>query len=263
MRPLLLASPALVLLTPALLGMGSCGGVLTSETPAPDMNGAWTVTYEDRIEVEITLGGAVYTAELGVQGGTVDIEHEGQPLSFELPCEEPDIVCPAEVWPAEGEFEQREAQYPHRVWMTVPQQTCDGEIVPAEPAECGADTANPDCDDVCDGEMIADDAEAFGVIAEDGSEMAVLLGAGAATNGVNCALLSLSVVHADIVATGGLDQKSWVGEELVDGEVQVGYAGGCLWADDIDDDEDLEAVVLSASIVFTTPVSASRVPGLF
>ena len=111
MRHTLSLTPALLLITPALMGFGSCGGVLTSESPAPDMNGTWDVAYEDRIDVEITLGGAVYTAELGVQGGTVDIEHEGQPLSFDLACEDPDIVCPSEVWPEQVEFEQREAQY--------------------------------------------------------------------------------------------------------------------------------------------------------
>ena len=253
----LLLSSAFV---PFLFGFGSCGGVLTSATPTPDMNGTWAVEYGDSLEVEITIGGALYTSELGLQGGTIDIEHDGQPLSFDLNCEDEDIICPSEVWPAEVDLEQREPQYPHRVWMSVPRQECDAELVPADPAECGEDTNNPDCADVCEGEMVTVQDEAFGLINEEGTEMAVLLGASGATNGVNCALLGVSIAAADIVATGSEETADWTGTDLTPGEVVVGYAGGCLWADDVDGDSELEAVVLEASIVFSTDFEATRVP---
>lgn len=244
---------------PLLFGFGQCGGVFNSESPAPDLTGTWAVTYGDSLDVEITIGGAVYTSEIGLQGGVIEIEHDGQPLSFDLDCEAEDIVCPSEVWPAEVDLEQREAQYPHRVWMLVPQQECDGALVPADPETCGEHTNNPDCDDVCDGEIVTTDAEAFGLIDEAGSEMALLLGGGAASNGVNCVMLGVSIAQADIVADGSAETEDWVASDLSPGAVKVGYAGGCLWADDIDGDADLEAVVLEASIVFTTDFEATRV----
>src|SRR6185503_20427874 len=89
----------LMVLAPTLMaakGKG-CGGdgdspAIFSKTPAPDMTGSWDVTYDDTIDVEITIGGAVYTAEIGVAGGTVTIDHDGQPITFELDCARPEVV---------------------------------------------------------------------------------------------------------------------------------------------------------------------------
>ena len=240
-----------------LYGFSACGAY-GSEDPAPDVEGSWEITYNDTLAVEVQLGGAVYAAELGWEGGTVTIDHEGEPFTFELDCADEDIVCPTEVWPETVDFEQREVEYPHRVWMPLPTQACDGAMVPAVPEECGEETLNPDCDDVCDGEMVAETEDRFGLISEDGSEMSVLLGAGVASNGVNCALLGVSLASADLVSTGTSEGGDWYGTHLVDGEVAVGYAGGCLWADDVDGDEELEAVVLEASVVFTTGFSGLR-----
>jgi hypothetical protein len=253
---LLLASGLLLL---PLFGFGACQAYY-DEDPAPDVEGSWDITYDDLIGVEITLGGAVYTAELGVQGGTVTIDHEGEPITFELDCADENIVCPSEVWPEQVAFEQREVEYPHRVWMPLPTQTCDGEMAPALPEECGEETLNPECEDVCEGEMVADTEDRFGLISEDATEMAVVLGGGAATNGVNCALLGLSLASADLVSTGSTETGDWTGTHLSEGEVAVGYAGGCLWADDVDGDSELEAVVLSASVVFTTGFEGVRTP---
>jgi hypothetical protein len=131
-------------------------------------------------------------------------------------------------------------------------------MVPAVPEECGEHTLNPECEDVCDGEMVADTEDRFGLISEDGSEMSVLLGAGVASNGVNCALLGVSLASADLVSAGTAEGGDWLGTHLAEGEVTVGYAGGCLWADDVDGDDDYEAVVLEASIVFSTPFTGLR-----
>src|SRR5262245_12941428 len=57
---------------PALMGAkGGCGAA--SKTPAPDVEGVWSIDYDDSLEVEVTIGGAVYTAEIGVEGGAFTI----------------------------------------------------------------------------------------------------------------------------------------------------------------------------------------------
>ena len=262
---------------PFAFGFTNCGGAFFSQDEAPDMNGTWDITYADDLTVEIELGGAVYTSELGAQGGTVEIEHDGQPLSFELDCASEDIVCPSEVWLPQVELEQREAEYPHRVWMPVEKQVCDGEEIEPVAEECGEGTDNPDCDKVCDGEMVTETVDAFGLIDEDGDEFALLLGGGVASNGVNCAMLGLSVAEGDLVTTGGpaaeeteeteeteeasnlrSTTEPWVVEQVTNGVISVGYAGGCLWADDVDGDQDLEAVVIGAKLIFRTSFEANR-----
>ncbi len=45
---------------------------------------------------------------------------------------------------------------------------------------------------------------------------------------------------------------------MTDGVISVGYAGACLWADDVDGDEDLEAVAIGAKLVFRTGFEANR-----
>ena len=275
---------------PLTFGFTNCGGALFSEDEAPDMTGTWDITYADDLSVEIELGGALYTAELGAQGGTIEIEHEGEPLSFELDCASEDIVCPSEVWLPQVDLEQREERYPNRVWMPVERQVCDGEEIAPAPDTCGEGTDNPDCDDVCDGEMVTETVDSFGLISEAGDEFAMVLGGGVASNGVNCAMLGLSVAEGDLVTTGGpapaestedaadeaeevdeaaIEESSaqpktepWIAEQVANGVISVGYAGGCLWADDVDGDEDLEAVVIGAKLIFRTSFEANRAPAL-
>ena len=43
------------------------------------------------------------------------------------------------------------------------------------------------------------------------------------------------------------------------GEVVVGYAGGCLWAGDPDDDGTIEGLVIGAKVRFTTGFTAERI----
>ena len=260
-RPLRLAGVAALLAT-APLTMGAKGGCgdspVFSMTPAPNVAGEWAIAYDDSLAVEITIGGAVYTEEIGLNGGSFTIDHDGMPLTFDLDCEREEVVCPSETWPEAVTVTQRSAEYPHRMWVNIPRQTCGGMLVDADPAECGAGTNNPDCAAVCDGEIITTESEHFGVIDEPGEKLDLLLGAGVATNGVNCAMLGVSSAHADLVTTGSAETEDWRADQMTNGKVVVAYAGGCLWAGDPDMGGTLEALVLSASVKFETGFTGSR-----
>ncbi len=259
-RRTLLVALALATLAPALMGAkgGGCGGAAFSMTAAPDVQGDWDVTYDDSLGVRITLGGAVYEDTIGLEGGTIDIDHDGTPISFDLDCTRPEIVCPSEVWPATVSLEQRSAEYPHRMWMLLPKQTCNGDTVAADPTTCGENTSNPDCEDICMGELVTETTEHFGVINEAGDHYDVLLGAGVATNGVNCALLGVSTTSADLVNTGTPMEAGWESTDMENGQVKVGYAGACLWAGDATDDGTIEALVVGATVEFTTGYTATK-----
>lgn len=254
----------LMALVPSLMaakGKG-CGGdgdgpAIFSGTPAPDMTGSWDVTYADNLDVEITLGGAVYTAQVGIEGGTVTIDHEGQPITFDLDCSRPEVVCPSEVWPAEVSFRQDDPNYPHRVWMQIPQTECSGQLVAPDPSTCGPETNNPECDDVCDGESTTTTKEAFGTVDEGGDDFWVGLDAKIASNGVNCLLLGGSIAQGHLTTTGSAETEDWEAIST-SGDVVTVYAGGCLWAGDPNGDGQLEALVLGGSIKITTAFDAVR-----
>ncbi|MEM9492235.1 MAG: hypothetical protein AAGC55_24015 [Myxococcota bacterium] len=243
---------------PMLLGARGDGCAANSTSPAPDVSGNWAITYDDTLDVEVRIGGAVYQAQLGAQGGVISIEHEGQPITFDLDCSRPDILCPSEAWPAEVAIEQRNQQFEHRMIVTLPEQICSGSLIPADPAECGPGTLNESCDDVCDGEIAVEDHERFGVIGETGETYRLYLGGGIATNGINCALLGFSLADANLTSSGSFETNDWRAESMDAGLVTVGYSGGCLWAGDPDMDGDLEALVIGASIRFVTGFTGER-----
>ena len=89
-------------------GGGMGGGEVTEGNTqgTPDVRGTWALTWEDDLEVEITIGGTSYTETLGAQGGIVTIDHGGEPFSFDLDCSRPAVVCPSEVWPQSVTFDQ-------------------------------------------------------------------------------------------------------------------------------------------------------------
>ena len=240
---------AILLLGAAVLLLTGCGPIF-SETTAPNMLGSWDMTYGDDLQVELNLGGAVYTDTIGLQGGTISITHENEPFEFELDCGSEDVVCPTEAWPALVELRERDARFPHQVTVILPGQECEGETVPADPAECGKETDNPDCDDVCDSELVVTEIERLGVISEAGDRFDTLLGAGVASNGVNCAVLGISAATMALTTTGGPDKNRWDVTEITEGEVTLGYSGACLWADT--SGAEPEAIVLGASIKYTT-----------
>ncbi len=255
-RHLLALGLVTTLFLPAAKGEG-CNGTAFSTSPAPDMTGQWDVEYDDRLDVEITIGGAVYEASLGATGGVVDINHEGQPFQFDLDCAREDVVCPSEVWPAAVGFRQDDPRYTHRVWMQVPKQVCDAELVDPEPTECGEGTANPDCEQVCSGEMVTEDVEAFGTIDEAGESFQVGLGAGVATNGVNCALIGGSYAQGELETTGGEETEDWTAISTT-GDVVAIYTGACLWVADANMDGENEALALGATVRFATGFTAKK-----
>lgn len=246
-----------VALWATLVGADGCRAV-SSTTPAPDVAGAWAVTYESTFDVEVTIGGAHYTASVPETGGMVHVDHAGTGFDFAIDCARPEVVCPSEVWPERVTIDQRDATYTHRMWVTIPSQACSVALTAPEPSACGEGTSNPDCDPVCNGEVTTTEREAFGVIAEDGESFELLLGGGAASNGLNCVLLGLSVAEADLANEGGASSNDWRSIAMENGEVCTGYAGGCLWAGDPDMDGETQALVLGASIMISVPFEATR-----
>lgn len=250
---------AALLMSPLLLaakGQGCGGG--TAGQDSPNMEGEWALTWQDDLEVEITLGGAVYHETIGAQGGAVTIEHEGQPITFDLDCSRPEVVCPSEVWPTSVSLDQRDANFPRNVYVTIPASECDGALVAPEPSECGPGTNNEDCAEVCDGTVTQVDKEAFGLLNKEGDELTVLLGGGIASNGVNCVLLGLSIANADVETTGSGENGDWEAVSLPSAEVVTGYAGGCLWAGDVDDDGTIEGLVVGAAVKLSTSFTGQR-----
>jgi len=243
---------------PLLGGAQGDGCASNSRSPAPDVVGWWDITYDDTIDVEITIGGSVYQQTLGASGGAFTITHDGQPLTFDLDCSRPEILCPSEAWPDRVYAEQRNTTFEHRMIVTLPTQSCSGDLVNPDPAECGPDTNNPDCEQVCDGEISVQNAERFGVIGETGESFRLYLGAGVVTNGLNCALLGWSLADADLETTGTSVDGDWEATAMNSGLVTIGYAGGCLWAGDPNLDGQLEALLVGASVKFTTGFTGVR-----
>ncbi|MCA9634451.1 MAG: hypothetical protein KC420_00265 [Myxococcales bacterium] len=238
-------------------GAGADGGgcAAFSQSDAPDMEGAWALSYGDDLAVEIKIGGAVYEATIGVEGGVIEIEHDGQPFTFDLDCAKEEVICPSEAWPAMVRMTQPNAKHLHQVHVTLPGQECMGELVTADPATCGEGTENPKCDDICDGEVLVGERDVLGIIDEPGESFDILLGAGVASNGVNCALLGVSSAHAEIESQ---QRPEWRATALSNGEVVVAYSGGCLWAGDVDMNGEPEALVLGATLTFRTSFEATR-----
>jgi hypothetical protein len=242
----LLALPTL----PFIMGAKGDGCAAGSRSPAPDVRGTWNIDYDDMIGVEVKIGGAVYQSELGAAGGTVTINHQGKPYSFTLDC-----ARPGEAWPTKVVVEQRDIEHQHQMVVNLPAARCDGALTQPAPGSCGSGTTNPNCDLVCGGDVTVRTAQAFGVIGETGDSFRLYLGGGIVTNGINCALLGYSVADADLV-TDGRGGEDWEATEMKAGLVTVGYGGGCLFAGQINGDN--QAVVVGAEVKFTTGFTGSK-----
>lgn len=240
---------------PFLTAARGDGCAANSQSPAPDVAGVWNIEYDDRIGVEVKIGGAVYTEELGAAGGAITINHAGQPYTFDLDCARPEIVCPSEAWPTRVVIEQRNADLEHQMIVNLPSAECEGELEKPAPAECGAGTSNPNCDLVCEGDVKIATSEAFGVIGETGDSFRLFLGGGVVTNGINCAMLGYSLADADLVSINR-NQPDWEATAMERGLVTIGYAGGCLFVGDINGEQGLVAV--GAEVKFTTGFTGSR-----
>jgi hypothetical protein len=244
---------------PLLLGADGCGGTYGSTDAAPNVSGAWDVTYARTLDVDVEIGGSHYTATVPETGGMVHVEHGGSGFDFEIDCARPELICPSEVWPDRVTIDQRDATYRHRMWVTIPTQTCSVPLSAPDPSTCGAGTPNPDCDPVCDGEVTTSSSEAFGLIRDGGRHFDLFLGAGAASNGVNCVLLGVSAAEADLDNVGSAAGNDWESVGMSDGVVRTGYAGGCLWAGDPAMSGETQALVLGASLTLSVPFTASKV----
>ena len=71
---------ALALALPALTGAQGDGCAANSRSPAPDVAGSWDITYDDMLDVEIRIGGAVYN-EVLVSSGWDDHHQSRRPRS--------------------------------------------------------------------------------------------------------------------------------------------------------------------------------------
>ena len=248
-------------LLPFLMGAngngGGCGGSFSSTTPAPNVSGSWAITYGTTMDVKVTIGTSVYVQSLPLGGGSFSVMHQGSPYAFNVDCSKPEVVCPSEVWPTTVAIDQRDQTYQHRMWVRIPTQTCSGATVAPKSTECGAGTTNPDCKPVCNGTVTTSSADAFGLIAEDGSKFSLLLGGGIATNGVNCVLLGVSAATATLETSkfGSL----WTASFMGNGTIKTGYAGGCLWAGAVDAmGKPTAAGVVGANIEISTPFTGKK-----
>src|SRR5262245_1042424 len=145
----LLAVPAL----PLMMGAKGDGCAAGSTSAAPDVRGTWAIDYDDTIGVEIKIGGAVYTRDLGPAGGSFTITHQGKPFTFNLDCSRPDVACPTEAWPTQVLIEQRDVMPQHQMVVNIPTAQCDGQLTQPASGTCGRDTSNPNCDLVCGGKI--------------------------------------------------------------------------------------------------------------
>ena len=240
---------------PLVMGAQGDGCAAGSTSPAPDVRGTWSVTYDDTLDVEVKIGASVYTAQVPGGGGSFTITHEGKPYTFDLDCSRPDVVCPSEAWPNQVVVEQRDVQHQHQMVVDLPAAQCTGSLTQPDPGSCGDGTENPNCDLVCDGDIDVSTAQAFGVIGEAGDSFRLYLGGGIVTNGVNCAMLGYSVADANLVTTGAKG-ADWEATAMQQGLVTVGYAGACLFAGTMD--AQTQAVLVGAEIKFTTGFTGSK-----
>ena len=255
----MLRSLSLALLTlptlPLVMGAQGDGCAVNSKTPAPDVRGTWSIAYDNQIGVEIKIGGAVYNAELGAEGGSFTINDEGKPYTFDLDCSRPDIVCPGEAWPNMVVIEQRELDKQHQMLVDLPTAQCSTQPTQPAPGTCGAGTSNPNCDLVCGGDVTVKTNQAFGVIGETGDSFRLYLGAGIVTNGINCAMLGYSVADATLESTGK-GTAMWDATAMSAGLVTIGYSGACLFAGTVDGTN--QAVLVGAEIKFTTGFTGTK-----
>ena len=242
---------------PLVMGAQGDGCAVASTSPAPDVQGTWSIAYDNSIGVEVTIGGATYNAELGANGGAFTIDHDGTPYTFDLDCSRPDVVCPGEAWPNQVVVEQRDLQHQHQMVVTLPSAQCMGPLVQAQPGSCGTGTSNPNCDPICDGDIDVQSSQKFGVIGESGDSFRLYLGGGVVTNGLNCAMLGYSVADANLVTTGQAGAGTWEATAMTGGQVTIGYSGACLFAG-TNMDGQTQALLAGAEIKFTTGFSGTK-----
>ena len=251
LRLAFLALPTL----PLVMGAAGDGCAANSTTVAPDVRGTWAITYDNTLGIEVKLGGAYYHAELGANGGAFTINHTGQPYTFNLDCARADVVCPSEAWPSRVLIEQRDVNHQHQMVVNLPQQSCTGALSQPEPGTCGAGTSNPNCDLICEGGVTVATTQHWGVIGESGESFQLYIGGGIVTNGITCAMLGYSLADADLDNVGD-PTMNWEATGMSAGVVTIGYAGACLFAGTINDQN--QALLVAAELKFTTGFTGTK-----
>lgn len=255
------------------MGPGRCGlsaEGFFSDLPAPDMRGTWDVTYDNVVDIEVSIGGAVYVGNITGGSGSMSFTHDGEPVTLDLECSDPLVICPSEIFPAEVDFEQRNFESrPHQVYMTVTESECTGEMVYPDPADCGGETGI-DCDElVCDGTVLDVGVDRLASISNPvppspaiGStpyySIGIALGGGMAIPTANCVLLGASYADADIQYSGTYDTETnnMEATDLTDGLITVIYKGACFWA--AGGAGNLGVALLEAEVKLTTGFTASK-----
>jgi len=255
------------------MGPGRCGTSAQgffSDLPAPDMRGTWDVTYDNVIDIEVSIGGDVYVGNVTGGHGSMSFTHDGEPVILDLECSDPLVICPSEVFPAEVDFEQRNfANYPHQVHMTLNETECTGDMVLPDPSECGGETGIDCNEEVCDGveievgvdkpASISDPVPASPIVGSTPAyTIGIALGGGLAVPTANCVLLGMSYADADISYSGTYDpeENNMEATALTDGLITVIYTGACFWA--AGGAGNLGVVLLDAEVKFTTGFTATK-----
>jgi hypothetical protein len=228
---------------------GQCGiaaqGFFSGD-PAPDVQGEWAIEYENDLNVEINVGGQVYTGTIGGTAGSFSFDHDGETYTFELDCSQPAVVCPSEVFPDTVTLEQRRFEdQPHQVHMPARETNCIGQtrLPVEEDGECGGETDIPCEEEICEGTVTERERVALGSISAPEAEigdtpdyvMTVALGASftAFTTPLGaCIGLAGSHAEADIIYDGTYDTETnnMIATQLANGEIIVSLGGACLIA---------------------------------
>ena len=254
---------------------GRCGVAAQgyfSGDPAPDVRGQWDVTYDDTIEVSIDIGGEVVTGSVFGTTNTIEFQYEGEDYVFELDCDEVAVVCPSEIFADTIRLEQRDFEgHPHQVNLPVNETTCRGGTrVPDEDAgECGGDTDISCEEEICDGMVSERSTNHIGSISApdadvgDTPEFALSISLGGLISGFStgngvCVGLAASEADAIIDYDGSFDpdSNSMTATDLVDGNVSLSFAGGCLIA--ASGGGTAAGAISGASVTLSTGFTASR-----
>jgi len=266
----------LVVVAVAVMGVGPCQTTLErwfSTNPAPDVAGNWDVDYDDTMDIEVDIGGSVYSGTITGDSGSISFMHDGNPVTLDLDCSWPWVVCPSELFPATVELEQRQFQErPHQVHMEVNTTECVGSPrMPDEGAgECDSSDPQRPCDvEICDA-VVEASSTTVGTISDPGDtlqrhpdfELDLLLGVDFAMPTANCVLAGVSWAECDIQYTGDYDvdatEPTMVATELTNGTISTIYGGACLWFESTEYTGDLRAALLGATVTFTTGFTAVK-----
>jgi len=231
-------------LAPALMGAeGGCQPTDEELAEIPDVEGRWEVTMDGSFGIDIDIGGVAYDSMLSPDESTVAVAVDGTPVEFTIDCSHELVQCPEEIVPAQFDIVQ-DPDNPRLFGVEVPIQECDGEEVEGE----------------CMGMVVETISTAPGTITADGMRFDLLLGGGV-TGTTGCALLALYVADGVLVSSGSAAMMNKRAEEIVDGDITVGYAGGCLILDESAIAmEEVRAAAVGATIALSAGYTAVRVP---